>query len=115
VSADRDRDADAPGTVDEAASSSGDAGLNVLLALAPPVVAFAFASPPVVLTLPPRSLFPAPPVFAVAGREGAIASSIIRAIDSGIVGAVAVAPVAIRPIAPISVVPATFFFAPTLV
>ena len=91
--------------------------LDLLLALAPPVVAFVFSSPPVVLTLTPRSLFPAPPVFAVAGRPGAIASSIIRAIDSAIVGAitgsVAVAPIAIRPVAPVSVVPATLFFAPT--
>ncbi|MGZ5437811.1 MAG: hypothetical protein ACXW3F_17285 [Pyrinomonadaceae bacterium] len=103
--------------------------LDLLLALAPPVVAFAFASPPVVLTLTPRSLFPAPPVFAVAGRQGAIdssiiraidsaiigatASSIIRAIDSGITGAVSVAPIAIRPVAPVSVVPATLFFAAT--
>jgi hypothetical protein len=91
--------------------------LNLLLALAPPVVAFAFASPPVVLTLAPRSLFPAPPVCAVAGRQGAIASSIIRAIANSIIraiiGAVRVAPVAIRPVAPVSVVPATFFFAAT--
>src|SRR6185503_5844615 len=75
--------------------------LNLLLALAPPVVAFVFSPPPVVLTLTPRSLFPAPPVFAVASRPGAIASSIIRAIDSARTGAVvstgsiSVAPIAI--------------------
>ncbi|MGQ0761451.1 MAG: hypothetical protein ACT4OT_05470 [Acidobacteriota bacterium] len=79
--------------------------LKLLLALAPPVVAFAFPSPPVVLTLTPRSLFPAPPVFAVAGGPGAI--------DSAITGAVAIASVAIRPVAPVSVVPATVFFPAT--
>ncbi|HEX5702155.1 MAG TPA: hypothetical protein VFX97_02950 [Pyrinomonadaceae bacterium] len=93
--------------------------LDLLLALAPPIVTFVFSSPPVVLTLTPRSLLPAPPVFAVAGRPGAIASSIIRAIDSAVVGAiagtgaVAVAPIAIRPVAPISVVPATLLTATT--
>ncbi|MFZ0747888.1 MAG: hypothetical protein WAM70_00915 [Pyrinomonadaceae bacterium] len=83
--------------------------LDLLLALTPPVVPLAFASPPVGLTLTPRSLFPATPVFAVAGRPGSIA----RPIVSAITGSVAVAPLAIRPVAPVSVVPATLFFATT--
>ncbi|HEX6190028.1 MAG TPA: hypothetical protein VFZ40_18260 [Pyrinomonadaceae bacterium] len=80
--------------------------LDLPLALPPPVVAFAFAPPPVVLTLTPRSLFPAAPVFAVAGRPVAIAGSIIRPI--------AVAPIAIRPVAPVSIIPAALFFTPAL-